>query len=610
MTNPQWNVHRAFAMLCKCLKWRIETNIIDIIAKGDVGLSAEDEDYARQGPAKKSYAVGMTDSLMPIICVHAKRHLAKEQSADTMTKYVIACAESFRSIVRHPNDKIVLVFDLTGFSLKNMDWHSLLTIISILEAYYPETLYKLYIYAAPWIFQGIWKALAPMLDSHVRAKISFVNKPQDLSLIPADRLESCLGGDLVDVMEWTPTSEGEKPAMLRTDPKRRQYWAQYMQEAKAYEEVTRRWVASDGQDDSLMDERHYMALKVRYTFLSLSSFFCASSMYNRSGIIRDDFALEWTYKQKDGRVIKHVVGEDMSLPGLEKVIQSREGTSGSRYARNKEHGQNKDSGAAYGAAAGAGVATQSRSRGDGRYQAQQGSQTEMGSNQRSRTNAEQTRGRNTAEPSAAGFRGNEFGYAAGAGAGAGAAAAGGAAMMSQSHSSRPNLSHLMNTNNSRAGSSSASIFSSSSEDDVFVDADDFSGGQGESRGTNQYTQAYAGQPGVQDPGEYVYGGEEPYAEEPQEGDVGAEEGTGTMSVTTQNPTTHPSGDEPRRRRGSARPMIGENEQLAGFGNLPPEAHEQIAESNEKMREPFDPNQKRTKPSLLSRLNCCSGKNID
>ena len=155
-------------MLCKCLKWRIEINIIDIMAKGDVGLSAEDKDFARQGPACKAYAAGMTDNLMPIIYIHVKRHVAKEQGADTMTNYVVSCAESFRRIVRHPMDKIVIVFNLSGFSLKNMDWHSLLTIISILEAYYPETLYKLYIYSAPWIFQGIWKALAPMLDAHVR----------------------------------------------------------------------------------------------------------------------------------------------------------------------------------------------------------------------------------------------------------------------------------------------------------------------------------------------------------------------------------------------------------------------------------------------------------
>jgi len=596
VTYIQWNVHRAFAMLCKCLKWRIEINIIDIMAKGDVGLSAEDKDFARQGPACKAYAAGMTDNLMPIIYIHVKRHVAKEQGADTMTKYVVSCAESFRRIVRHPMDKIVIVFNLSGFSMKNMDWHSLLTIISILEAYYPETLYKLYIYSAPWIFQGIWKALAPMLDAHVRAKISFANKPADLDLIPSDRLESSMGGDLAEAMEWTPTGEGEKPALMRSDPQRRQYWSQYMQQAKAYEEITRRWVASQGQDDALMEERHFMALKVRATFLSLSSFFFASSMYDRAGIIRDDFALEWTYKQKNQRIIKHVVGEEMSLPTLQKLISSREGHSNTRQDQSKENWKDQHSNATYGAAAGTGVRSQPRSPNDGRHT----------------FGTDLTGSRNVTETPTYGSRGANADIAAGAGAGAATAAAGGAAMMSngQMSNSRSNLSYLVKTPRSGAGSSSASIFSSSSEDDLFVDADDFSRNQGSFGDTVQNAQGYSEQSEGQAQEGYM-DGEDQYEEVPQRDAQGAEdENDEALASNSQRPTNEASGDESRRQRGAPRPMVGENEKLAGFGDLGPEAHDQIAESNEKMREPFDPNQKRAQQSIWSRLNCCSGKNID
>jgi len=618
ITNIQWNVHRAFAMLCKCLKWRIETNVIDIMAKGDVGLGAEDKDFARQGPAAKAYAVGMTDNLMPIIYIHVKRHIAKEQGADTMTKYVISCAESFRRIVRQPMEKIVIVFNLSGFSMKNMDWHSLLTIISILEAYYPETLYKLYIYAAPWIFQGIWKALAPMLDPHVRSKISFVNKPADLDLVPADRLETSMGGNLAEAMEWTPTREGEKPALLRTDPKRKQYWSQFIQQAKAYEEVTRRWVDSNGQDEGLDEERHFTALKVRATFLSLSSYFMASSMYDRAGIIRDDFTLEWTYKQKDGRIIKHVVGEETSLPALQKLIASREGQSNIPKGQSEGNQQDQDSSAAYGAAAGSGTKP-SRSRKESRDKSRTGSSRDgKGAGRESRADAQQRRttdgieepsrtqrpNRNEVQSPSGDFRSTELGV--GAGAGVATATAGGAAMMynGQNSNSRPNLSYLMRTAPQRVGSSNASIFSSSSEDDVFVDADDFSGDQGVAQGRGQRAQGYQDHPVDQAQEQYL-DDQDQFAEEPEQDDLEAENGNDEALATGQD-----SGDKPRRRRGGPRPMVGEREELAGFGNLAPEAHDQIAESNEKMREPFDPNQKRAKQSLWSRLNCCSGKNID
>lgn len=35
----------------------------------------------------------------------------------------------------------------------------------------PESLNVMLIHNAPWVFQGIWKLLAPMLDPVVRAKI-------------------------------------------------------------------------------------------------------------------------------------------------------------------------------------------------------------------------------------------------------------------------------------------------------------------------------------------------------------------------------------------------------------------------------------------------------
>lgn len=58
-------------------------------------------------------------------------------------------------------------------------------------------------------------------------------------------------------------------------------------------------------------------------------------------------------------------------------------------------------------------------------------------------------------------------------------------------------------------------------------------------------------------------------------------------------------------------MNGEDEGLAGFPNLAnPEQTENIAENNEKMREPFDPNAGRKKPSLISRFMCCGGKSVD
>lgn len=49
--------------------------------------------------------------------------------------------------------------------------HARSFILKCLEAYFPETLNILLIHNAPWIFQGIWRILAPMIDPVVRTKI-------------------------------------------------------------------------------------------------------------------------------------------------------------------------------------------------------------------------------------------------------------------------------------------------------------------------------------------------------------------------------------------------------------------------------------------------------
>ncbi|KAL4402211.1 hypothetical protein ACI68E_001863 [Malassezia pachydermatis] len=519
----KWNVHRAFAMLCKCVKWRIESKVMELVIKGDLGLGKEDEKYGLQGPAAKTFAAGMTDNLMPIIYIHVARHIAKMQSAETMTKFVISSAESFRCLVTYPNDKVVIVFDLTGFGMKNMDWHSLTTIMSILEAYYPETLSKLYIHAAPWIFQGIWKALSPMLDPNVRAKIDFTGKPGDLDLIPLNRLEEKLGGKLVDPMEWTPPQPGEKSGMPRNDPTFQKAWSEYMSQAKNYEEITRKWIATDGQDDQLYAQRDLAAKKTRLAWLENDEIFRGRTMYHRAGIITSDFLFDWTYKQKDGSVIKHQVGAAHTISALKKEVGGRDGakpTSSQSQRRKATASQNDDhtgaiaGGAAAGgavAAGAAGAAAESRSRHrssdvpsrrtsrgpDGTVQRQRSQRAsrdqpresaprhrtsqppieEAPQRRRVRQPVEESRprrSRQAVEAPTTRSRSAKTGAAAGAGAavagGVGAAAA--SRHAGRSHANQPDLSYLDNRARSQQSSTASSIRSVMS-DDEFVDADDF-----------------------------------------------------------------------------------------------------------------------------------------
>ena len=61
-------------------------------------------------------------------------------------------------------DKIqTIVFDMTGFSMANMDYAPVKFMVKCFEANYPECLGAVLVHKAPWIFQGMFFLLALLL---------------------------------------------------------------------------------------------------------------------------------------------------------------------------------------------------------------------------------------------------------------------------------------------------------------------------------------------------------------------------------------------------------------------------------------------------------------
>lgn len=589
----KWNVHRAFAMLCKCVKWRIESDVMGIVAKGDLGLSREDPTYAIQGPAEKVYSLGYSDkNVMPVIMIHVKNHIAAAQPAETMTKFVISAAETFRTLVVYPNDKVIVVFDMSGFGMRNMDWHSLMTVLKILEGYYPETLAKLYIYRAPWIFQGIWKAINPLLDPEIRNKINFCNKSNELDVVPQYICEDTIGGDQVDVVKWVEPLPGEKEGLDRNDPKRQEMWKSYRDISRDYEQVTKKWIISDGQDDTLNAERDLQSKRLRLKFIELEPFIRARSMYQRAGIINEDLLLQFNYKQKDGRVLRQVIGADYARPALAKAVDAyTKRSEKSRWSTVSENGiASKEKSGMKAGMAGA-TSTESFAAGPRQSKNVAANQDVRTSNdmtdQRQHCSAENSfdrtqKGRTSLlveTPENRQPESNMVGSAATTSACANASE--NVTKHSMGQSQVPEMFNANRQYRPRGGSNAPSIVSSMS-DDVFVDADDFE--DHDSGVTNGLREMDTGESG----GMHTVG-DSSHSE--------IKRSSGVPDRSKRIPT-HSNG-----RR--AQHMEAEDDQLAGFPNLAhSEKLEEIADNNEKMREPFDPTAGRKKPSLFSRLMCC------
>ncbi|TKY90729.1 hypothetical protein EX895_000727 [Sporisorium graminicola] len=355
----KWDVSRAFAMMAGCMKWRLDNNVEELAENGDLG-NASIEKFLDQQRSGKTYAMGTTDNEQPICYIHVKKHLTWGQPGASMSKYVIYAMESFRLLMQPPNDKVVLLFDLTGFGLRNMDWNCILFIVKCLEAYYPESLGTLYIHNAPWIFSGIWKLLGPMLDPVVRSKVKFSKKPEDLDIVPKERLLSNMGGDNINEFEFVEPEEGENEQTKDEEGKKRT-WDNYMSIAKEYEQVTRKWCETKGKDKDVVNQRELLVKKLRVAQYEHEPYFRGKTVYHRDGTIDGQGIVTWNYKQKDGETIRHVVGRRACVATLKKEIAEIEGGADpeeveKRIGANADKEGGKENGAAAGGAAGAAAA--------------------------------------------------------------------------------------------------------------------------------------------------------------------------------------------------------------------------------------------------------------
>ncbi|SPO21091.1 related to CSR1 - phosphatidylinositol transfer protein [Ustilago trichophora] len=344
----KWDVSRAFAMMAGCMKWRLDNNVEELAENGDLG-NASIEKFLDQQRSGKTYAMGTTDNEQPICYIHVKKHFTWGQPGASMSKYVIYAMESFRLLMQPPNDKVVLLFDLTGFGLRNMDWNCILFIVKCLEAYYPESLGTLYIHNAPWIFSGIWKLLGPMLDPVVRSKVKFTKKPEDLDIVPKERLLSNMGGENTSEFEFVEPVEGENDQTKDEEGKKRT-WNNYMSLAKEYEKVTRKWCETKGQDKQIVQQRELLVKKLRIAQFEHEPYFRGKTIYHRDGTIDGQGVVTWEYKQKNGETIRHVVGRRSCVETLKKEIAEIEGGADPAEAE-KRIGEKADAAAGAGAAA-------------------------------------------------------------------------------------------------------------------------------------------------------------------------------------------------------------------------------------------------------------------
>lgn len=111
---------------------RLGSDVEAIFEKGEEGMQTA-EGFIKQMEVAKTYTQGTDKYGRPVVYIHVAKHRTFDQSAKALEDFVLFQMESVRCLFAPPVDKIDMVFDMTGFGLRNMDWRCILYVVSTLS---------------------------------------------------------------------------------------------------------------------------------------------------------------------------------------------------------------------------------------------------------------------------------------------------------------------------------------------------------------------------------------------------------------------------------------------------------------------------------------------
>ncbi|KAH7161768.1 CRAL-TRIO domain-containing protein [Dactylonectria macrodidyma] len=289
-----WDVVKAVNMLASAVNWRIERRInTDLNREGEsVGLkktqTVDEEAFIMQYRSGKSYVRGTDKDGHPVYIIKVRLHDPSKQSAAAMETYVLHNIEMLRVMSREAHDKVCLIFDLTGFGLRNMDFHVVKFLIQILEARYPETLGVVLVHNAPFVFWGIWNVIKHWLDPIIASKIHFTSGNKGVAkFISKDNLQKCYGGDDTWEYKFVNPVPGENERM-QSEEKKVKIQTERDELVDQFHRLTAEWVSLEpefalGKEKNA--ERDELVKQLMLNFWKLDPYIRATTYYHRVGVI-------------------------------------------------------------------------------------------------------------------------------------------------------------------------------------------------------------------------------------------------------------------------------------------------------------------------------------
>lgn len=159
---------KALRALIKHVEWREANDVSGIMAKQEI--------FKRELKSGKIALNGCDKTGRPAVFIYAAKHDKNDRDLDELKQLIIYTMEMVLQRSQPEEERMVIVFDLSGFGMSCMDYDALKMLVNILSYNYPETLSVSYVVNAPFLFWGCWALIKPWLDPVTAAKVQFVKQ--------------------------------------------------------------------------------------------------------------------------------------------------------------------------------------------------------------------------------------------------------------------------------------------------------------------------------------------------------------------------------------------------------------------------------------------------
>jgi hypothetical protein len=290
----KWELDDALKMITDSMLWRDENGVNEWIMESDGPsyLNGTNKGLIKNFCAEKSWIIGEDIDRNPIFWFVTKRHFGADAPADENRRYAVLCMEwcrFFTQDINESRDTFSIVFDLTGFTLKNADYTTIKFLAEAFEAHYPETLGKIYVHNAPWIFSTVWNIIKHWFDPVVAQKFTFTKNFKDLSNhVSPKYIPKELGGDDLSGPDYTKPMTGDDHPPKQIDSNYRKLMIERDELFMRLFSATIKWCHSTNPEVSskYLQEKIRISIELSNNYLQLDPYIRNPGPYDRNNLLK------------------------------------------------------------------------------------------------------------------------------------------------------------------------------------------------------------------------------------------------------------------------------------------------------------------------------------